>query len=175
MSERRALDLPNLLSWSRIALAAAFPFAREPIPQVALIVVAGASDFLDGWIARARHTASRWGALLDPITDRVFVVVAVVTYVALGGLTPGELAIMLIRDIATATGFLVARFVPSLRRVTFKARWLGKIATAGQLLVLLCVPLAPRFVWPLVLAVGAVSVAAVIDYTLALRRARDAA
>ena len=175
MSERSTLNLPNLLSWSRVALAAAFPFAHEPIPQVALIVVAGASDFLDGWIARARHTASRWGALLDPITDRVFVLVAVVTYVVIGALTPGELAIMLIRDIATATGFLVARFVPSLRRVTFKARWLGKFVTAGQLLVLLCIPLAPGAVRPLVLIVGALSVAAVVDYTVALWRARTPA
>ena len=172
MSDRRALNLPNLLSWSRVALAAAFPFARDPIPQVALIVVAGASDFLDGWIARARHTASRWGALLDPITDRIFVVVAVVTFLVLGALTPAELLILLIRDIATATGFVVARFVPSLRSVTFKARWLGKFATAGQLLVLLCIPLVPRAVWPQVLVVGAISVAAVIDYTLALWRAR---
>ena len=174
MSDRRALNLPNLLSWSRVALAAAFPFARDPVPQVALIVVAGASDFLDGWIARARHTASRWGALLDPITDRVFVLVAVVTYLVLGALTPAELLIMLIRDIATATGFVVARFVPSLQRVTFKARWLGKFATAGQLLVLLCIPLAPGAVWPVVLVVGAISVAAVIDYTMALWRARAA-
>ncbi|HEX2781620.1 MAG TPA: CDP-alcohol phosphatidyltransferase family protein [Gemmatimonadaceae bacterium] len=172
MGERSRLNLPNLLSLSRVALAMAFPFARDPVPQAALIVAAGASDFLDGWLARARHTASKWGALLDPITDRIFVVVAIATYVAVGALTVGQLVIMLIRDIMTAVGFVVARFVPSLQRVTFRARWLGKIVTTVQLIVLLAIPLAPVIVRPLVIVVGVLSVAAVIDYTIALWRAR---
>ena len=172
MREPSRFNLPNLLSLSRVALAAAFPFARAPLPQAVLIVAAGASDFLDGWIARARHTASKWGALLDPITDRIFVVVAIVTYVVVGALTTGELATMLIRDIATALGFVVARFVPSLQRVTFRARWLGKIVTTVQLAVLLAVPFVPRLVRPLVVVVGLLSVAAVVDYTIALWRAR---
>ena len=75
-------------------------------------------------------------------------------------------------DVMTATGFVVARFVPSLRGVTFKARWLGKIVTTLQLLVLLAVPFAPRYVRPLVIAVAVLSVAAVVDYALALWRAR---
>ena len=172
MRDGSRLNLPNLLSLSRVALAVAFPFARDPVPQAVLIVAAGASDFLDGWIARARHTASRWGALLDPVTDRIFVVVAIATYVAIGALTPAELLMMLIRDIMTATGFVVARFVPSLQRVPFKARWLGKIVTTLQLVVLLAVPFAPRWVHSLVIAIAVLSVAAVVDYTLALWRAR---
>ena len=174
-TDRRLLTLPNSLSMSRIAFAAIFPFTHRPIPQAVLIFLAAASDFLDGWIARARHTASKWGALLDPITDRVFVIVALATYVVIGALTTGEYFTMLIRDLATAIGFLVARVMPSLQRVTFKARWAGKITTAVQLLVLIAVPLAPTLVRPLVIAVGVLSVWAIIDYTLALQRARAAA
>jgi phosphatidylglycerophosphate synthase len=173
--QRRWLDLPNMLSMSRVALAVAFPFARTPLPQAVLIALAAASDFFDGWFARARHTASKWGALLDPITDRVFVIVALATYVFIGALTTGEYFTMIMRDLATAIGFLVARFVPSLKRVTFKARLAGKITTTVQLLVLLAVPLAPQLVRPLVIAVGVLSVWAIIDYTLALQRARAAA
>jgi phosphatidylglycerophosphate synthase len=174
-AERRLFSLPNTLSMSRIVLAALFPFTRTPIPQVVLIVLAGASDFLDGRIARARHTASKWGALLDPITDRVFVIVALATYIFMGALTTGEYFTMIARDLATALGFLVARFVPSLQRVTFKARMAGKITTAVQLLVLLAVPLAPTLVRPLVIAVGVLSAWAIIDYTIALQRARATA
>lgn len=174
-TDRRLLDLPNLLSMSRVVLAAIFPFARRPLSQAVLIGLAAISDFLDGWIARARHTASKWGALLDPITDRVFVIVALATYVFIGALTTGEYFTMIIRDLATAIGFLVARAVPSLQRVTFKARWAGKITTTVQLLVLLAVPLAPTLVRPLVIAVGVLSVWAIVDYTLALQRARAAA
>ena len=83
-------NLPNTLSLSRVALAVLFPFARTPTPQVVLIVLAAASDFFDGWLARARHTASRWGALLEPITDRVFVIVALATYLFIGAFTTGD-------------------------------------------------------------------------------------
>ena len=183
MAERTTTDsttgsrfnLPNTLSLSRIVLAVLFPFARTPAPQVVLIALAAASDFLDGWIARARHAASKWGALLDPITDRVFVIVALATYLFVGAFTTGEYFTMIARDLATAIGFLVARVVPSLQRVTFKARWAGKITTTVQLLVLLAVPLAPALVRPLVIAVGVLSVWAIIDYTIALQRARATA
>jgi phosphatidylglycerophosphate synthase len=174
-TDRRLMNLPNLLSMSRVVLAVIFPFARKPISQAVLIGLAAISDFLDGWIARARHTASKWGALLDPITDRVFVIVALATYVFIGALTTGEYFTMIMPHLATAIGFLVARAVPSLQRVTFKARWAGKITTTVQLLVLIAVPLAPTLVRPLVIAVGVLSVWAIIDYTLALQRARAAA
>jgi phosphatidylglycerophosphate synthase len=160
---------------SRVVLAIVFPFTHRPFVQAVLIGLAAVSDFLDGWIARARHTASKWGALLDPITDRIFVIVALATYVFIGALTTGEYFTMIMRDLATAIGFLVARAVPSLQRVTFKARMAGKITTTVQLLVLIAVPLAPTLVRPLVIVVGVLSVWAIIDYTVALQRARAAA
>jgi phosphatidylglycerophosphate synthase len=174
-TDRRLFDLPNMLSMSRVVLAIVFPFSRRPLMQALLIALAASSDFLDGWIARSRQAASKWGALLDPITDRVFVIVALATYVFIGALTTGEYFTMIIRDLATAIGFLVARAVPSLQRVTFRARMSGKITTAVQLLVLIAVPLAPTLVRPLVIAVGLLSVWAILDYTLALQRARAAA
>lgn len=173
-TDRRVFTLPNSLSMSRVVLAALFPFAHRPASQAVLIGLAALSDFLDGWIARARHTASKWGALLDPITDRVFVIVALATYLFVGALTSGEYFTMIARDLATATGFLVARAVPSLQRVTFKARMAGKITTAVQLLVLIAVPLAPALVRPLVIVVGVLSVWAIIDYSFAANRARQA-
>ena len=166
------LTVPNVLSLSRIALAAAFPFVRTTAGQASLVVVAGATDFLDGFIARARHADNKWGALLDPITDRIFVFTALATYLLVGQLTTGQYFILLARDLATAIGFLVARIIPWLRGVTFKARLTGKLVTTLQLIVLLAVPLAPTAVRTLVIVVGVLSVWSIIDYTLALWRAR---
>jgi len=166
------LTVPNMLSLSRVVLAAAFPFVRTSAWQATLVVLAGATDFLDGFIARARHADNKWGALLDPITDRVFVFTALATYLLVGQLTTGQYFILLARDLATAIGFLVARAVPWLRGVTFKARLTGKLVTTFQLIVLLAVPLVPSAVRPLVIVVGVLSVWSIIDYTLALWRAR---
>lgn len=166
------LTLPNVISLSRLVLAAAFVAAPDPRARVLLIVLASISDFLDGWMARRSGETTRWGALIDPIADRAFVFTAICVYLAEGAVTRGEFFTFLARDIATALGFLVARSVARLRPVEFKARMSGKIVTVFQLAMLLVVPLAPNLIRPVVLAVGVTAVISIVDYTLMLWRAR---
>ena len=67
------LTVPNLVSTSRVILAVGF-LAMEAVPvRLALIAVASLTDFLDGWIARRTKVVSRFGALIDPVADRFFV------------------------------------------------------------------------------------------------------
>ena len=73
--------LPNIISSSRVLLAAAFVAAGDANARLGLVGIAGLTDFLDGWIARKGRWTSRVGALIDPIADRVFVLVAVLTFV----------------------------------------------------------------------------------------------
>lgn len=174
MSRRRTLiRLPNLLSSSRFVLAAGFVLAGTTTVRIALIVAAAISDFLDGWLARRVDATSRWGALLDPIADRVFVLTAVGTFLFTGMLGTGAYFVLIMRDLATAVGFLVARVIPWLRPVVFKARLTGKLVTVLQLVTLAAVLVAPSLVPPLVIVVAIVSVASIADYTLALWRARE--
>jgi phosphatidylglycerophosphate synthase len=171
--DRAALfTLPNVVSMSRLVLAAGFVGARGAEERLALIGAASVTDFLDGWLARRRNAATRWGALIDPIADRVFVLAAVTAFLANGELTLAQYLILLSRDVMTAIGFLVARMVPWLRPVEFKARYLGKLVTVLQLATFVAVLVVPRVVAPLVTAVGVLSAAAIADYTLALWRAR---
>ena len=72
MPDAALLNLPNVISLSRIVLAVAFVAMPDPRARVTLIVLAAISDFLDGWLARHSGSASRWGALIDPIADRAF-------------------------------------------------------------------------------------------------------
>lgn len=168
------LVLLNTFSLSRLVLAVLFPLVDTNLERVALIVAAGLSDFLDGYIARHAHLTTRVGALVDPLADRAFVVTAFTTYLLEGSLSPLEYAVILVRDAATALGYLVARVVPSLRSVEFKARMPGKIVTTLQLAVLLAVPLLPTLVPLLVLAAALTSLFAVVDYTRYVLRARAA-
>ena len=175
VSSRNALGrLPNLLSCSRIVLAGGFIAAGSASARVGIIGAAAITDFLDGWLARRVHATSRWGALLDPIADRFFVLTVVGTF-AFGGLlsTPAYF-VLLLRDLATAVGFLVARAIPWLRPVEFKARMLGKVVTVLQLFTLAAVLCQPRLVPFLLAGVAMASVLAIADYTLALWRARAA-
>ncbi|MFN3523714.1 MAG: CDP-diacylglycerol--glycerol-3-phosphate 3-phosphatidyltransferase [Phenylobacterium sp.] len=97
--------LPNLLTSMRlilalfmfVALAAAaggVPWLSDrltPDAQFSLqrwafwaFVVAAVTDFFDGWLARKLHAESVWGAILDPIGDKVLVCGAVLGLMALG-------------------------------------------------------------------------------------------
>jgi CDP-diacylglycerol--glycerol-3-phosphate 3-phosphatidyltransferase len=173
MTRRRTLGtIPNLLSCSRLVLAAGFVAAHEPEARMGLIGAAAATDFLDGWLARRVRATSRWGALLDPIADRVFVLTVVCTFLFTGELSTGGYFILIMRDLATAVGFLVARTIPWLRPVQFKARALGKAVTVLQLLTLAAVLAYPRALPALLAAVAVTSLLSVGDYTLALWRAR---
>ena len=118
-------ELPNIISLSRIGLAALFIVLPDRSVRIALVLAAAGSDFLDGWLARRHHLASRWGALIDPIADRFFVFTAICALLFDGALTTAQYFTLLARDLATAAGFLVARAVPWLRTVTFQARWSG--------------------------------------------------
>jgi CDP-diacylglycerol--glycerol-3-phosphate 3-phosphatidyltransferase len=166
--------LPNLLSFSRLVLAAGFVAVGAVEARVGLIGVAAVTDFLDGWLARRVHATSRWGALLDPIADRVFVLTGVGTFLFTGALSTSAYFILISRDLATAIGFLVARIIPWLRPVEFKARILGKVVTVLQLLTLAAVLVAPQALPLLLGAVAMSSVLSIADYTLALWRARAA-
>lgn len=172
MERGALLSPPNLLSLSRFALAALFVIAQRPSVRLAVLVTASLTDLLDGWLARRMNRTSRWGALLDPVADRVFVLVALLVFVADGVFTVWEGAIFLARDLMTAIGFFVARRVSWLKPVTFQARMPGKVVTVLQLVTLYVAIVRPSMVSMLVIAVGMAAAVAIADYTLALWRAR---
>jgi phosphatidylglycerophosphate synthase len=172
MNRGTLFTLPNTLSLSRVVLALAFVLVSEPGERIALIAVAGFTDLIDGWLARRGKSESTAGALLDPIADRIFVLVAISTYLIEGQLTTGQYFIFLTRDLATAVGFLVAKVVPVLRPAVFRARMLGKIVTVVQLITLVAIILVPELTRVLVLTIGVISAASIVDYTIALWRGR---
>ena len=163
--------IPNLLSFSRVLLAILFIPAGYAA-RIILIFLAGATDFLDGWLARRTRTTTRWGALLDPVADRLFVLVAIVMYVLNGKLSVVESLLLLPRDIATALAFVVACLIPSFRIVEFKARFPGKIVTVLQLATLLAVAVGVRPLTPFIVAVAIASAIAIVDYGRAVLSAR---
>lgn len=152
----------------------AFGFiATSEVPtRLALIFVASLTDFLDGWIARRTKVTSRFGALLDAIADRFFVLSVVAAYLMGGQLLVWQAVAIMFRDVMSVIGFIVARNVSWLRPIPFMARPIGKVVTAFQLLVFLTVLLRPAWVNALVLVIAVLGVVATVDYTLMLWRER---
>jgi phosphatidylglycerophosphate synthase len=164
--------LPNVISFSRVVLAVAFVMAHRSETRFAVVVAAGLTDFLDGFIARHARVTSRWGALIDPFADRVFALVAVSTFLFEGQLSTVGYFVMISRDLMTAVGFLVARVVSWLKPVEFRARFSGKLVTVLQLLTFIALLRFPQWITIGLWLVGLASLYSIVDYTYALWRAR---
>lgn len=88
-------SLPNWLSGFRLIAAPCLPLCLILLPRpmadwtvFALVLVAGVTDWLDGWIARRFQLTTRLGAMLDSIADKVLVIIALAVLMALSGLNP---------------------------------------------------------------------------------------
>jgi phosphatidylglycerophosphate synthase len=125
--------LPNLISLSRLALAAAFVhWADRPWIAVTILCVAGISDWLDGWVAKRLGQQTALGVLLDPVCDRLFVVPVLVTLVVVYGLSPLRLAILAARDIVNTLGALVVWLRRPVTVDALRPRRSGKVVTSLQ-------------------------------------------
>ena len=170
VSMRRSdvLNPPNLISLSRLAMAGVFLGVRDADWRVAVVFTAMASDVLDGVIARVSRSTTKIGALIDPIADRIFMLVAFVAVTVDGLISPWQLGLLLVRDVMTVIGWFVARNVSWLKQITFQARWPGKGVTVLQFVTLLAALQAPRLVAGLAVACGILAIVATTDYTLML-------
>ncbi len=167
-------SLPNALTASRLVLAVAFPWL--PVPwRLAIIAWAAASDLVDGWLARRLNAASATGRILDPIADKAFVLVLVVTLVAEGTLDAWWAFGIAVRDIAVLAGVLAVLVQGKWRTArSMRPQRLGKITTAVQFAVLL-VLVARGSAWPWLLALTTLlSIAAAVDSAIAFLGSRPA-
>ncbi len=105
------INLPNLLTISRIAVIPVIvvlffiPDAWAAWTNVALYTLAGATDFLDGYLARSTGQISAFGRFLDSIADKLIVSVAlflVVAFDRLEGIWIIPAIVILMREILIA-------------------------------------------------------------------------
>jgi phosphatidylglycerophosphate synthase len=150
-------------------MAIVFAAAERVEVRVPVLALAAVSDLLDGWLAR-RFGPSRLGAVLDPVTDKIFMVTAFVMLALSGALAPVEVIGVLLRDILAPLGYLAS--VALGRPSAMPARAGGKAVTTGQSLTLLAWLLESPYLRPLAWATAAIGLYALADYgRLAVRRA----
>lgn len=164
--------LPNLLTLLRFLLVppvAWLILAEAYDSALLLFVLAGASDALDGFLARRFAWTSRLGALLDPLADKLLLVVSCLC-LSWVGLIPGWLAlVVLARDMLIVAGAVCYRW--RVGSLTISPSRLGKLSTFLQTalvsVALLQASLLPAFAalrLPLIVLVVLGSLASAVDY-----------
>jgi phosphatidylglycerophosphate synthase len=159
--------LPNGLSLTRLVLGLALPWLPADW-RLGVVAVAALTDLFDGLTARWLHASSEAGRLLDPLADKVFVLVLVAVLISERAIGPGWAVAVVTRDLVVLAAAMVvlARNRPAdVRRM--RPRWLGKSATAAQFALLAVLVVGGHgWVWLLVLTAG-LSIAAAADYARA--------
>ena len=116
------LNIPNSLTLLRIFLVPFLvvvlltKFESREIVALAIFLIATATDFFDGWLARRRGEITTLGTLLDPIADKLLISAAFISLVEMR-LAPAwmvvvvvarEFAVTGLRSIASAEGIVIA-------------------------------------------------------------------
>ena len=125
----------------------------EPLRWAAILVfvVAGASDGLDGYVARHYHQTSKLGAILDAIADKALLLAALVTltFSDWGYRLPLWFPVLVVgRDLIVVAGSLALQYLNGVVHV--RPRWTGKIATFFTICAIVWVMLQFHFIDPLV-------------------------
>jgi cardiolipin synthase len=130
------VTIPNAISFGRLVLmpVAAWLLATGSwAAGLVLTAVLGATDWVDGWLARRTGTVTRLGQLLDPLADRLLIASVAVALLVRGVLPWLAVVLLIGRDVLLLSGFglLAGRGVRPPDVI-----WLGK-ATTFMLLVAL--------------------------------------
>lgn len=156
-----AFSAADVLTVIRVPLAVAFVAWPDPVGRLLVLAGAAVTDLLDGRVAR-RFGASRLGAFLDPVADKLFVGAAFLVVLLSGALTPLEIIGVLLRDLLAAVAFVVT--LVSGRPSAIQARLGGKVVTVGQLVTLLLFLVDSPYLRPMAWATAAVGLYAIWDY-----------
>ena len=122
--------ISNILSVSRIVIlvpVVALILKQESgyrLTVLILMLVAAATDFLDGFIARAMNQVTDFGKLLDPIADKICIVTVAVALVLAGDVPLWYAALVVLRDLLIVVG---SSLIVTKRKVVVQSVWAGKI------------------------------------------------
>ncbi len=134
----RIWTVPNVLSVARLGLLVLFLYllfvVDERVAATVVLAVTGATDFLDGFVARRLNQVTTLGKVLDPTADRIVLVVGVIA-IAVYGAVPVWLATLVLgRELVVSVTVIVLAAMGA-RRID--VLWLGKAGTFG---LMVCFP-----------------------------------
>ncbi len=148
---RLNVNLPNALTLLRIFLVPFLvvvlltKFEGREIVALAIFLLATATDFFDGWLARRRGEITTLGALLDPIADKLLISAAFISLVEVG-LAPAWMVVVVVGREFAVTGL---RSIAAGQGILISASGWGKAKMASQITAVSLLILSERYEWVL--------------------------
>ena len=140
------MNLPNKLTVLRFVLTALFlwalfsPLRYNNTLALVLFSLAGATDFLDGWLARRHRLVTNFGVLMDPLADKIMTCSAFIAFVESTRLNPDApvkvaawMVIVIVARELTITGL---RLLAASKNIVLAAEYFGKHKTVSQIVAI---------------------------------------
>jgi len=132
--------IPNIVTILRLFLVGPLVFTmsmKEYKVALFLFIIAGLTDAVDGYLARRFHWISRFGAMVDPLADKLLMMSSFFVLAYLDQIPIWLLAIVLIRDAVIVTGGVCYHFL--IGQYEFKPRLLSRVNTFLQIILIVCI------------------------------------
>jgi len=130
----RVLTVPNAVTVVRLACIPLFVWvlfgAHRPVAAAVILAVLGATDWVDGYVARHFHQVSTVGKVLDPVADRALTATAVISTMVYGAVPLWFGLATLAREVLVSATVLVLAAMGAER---IDVLWVGKAGTFGLL------------------------------------------
>ena len=139
LNREEVLTLPNLISLARLGCIPWFAWlllANEDRVYAGLLLgILGATDWVDGWIARKFNQISELGKVLDPTADRLLLIVAVPVLIIDGSVPAWFAVAALVREVLVGGAALLLATLGA-RRID--VTWWGKTSTFAMMWAFPC-------------------------------------
>ncbi len=128
----RILTVPNVITLVRLACVPVFVWllfgAHHQTASAGLLAVLGATDWVDGFVARRWHQVSTLGKVLDPTADRVLVGTAVISVIVVGAVPLWFGLLTVVREVLVSAAVVLLAALGAQR---IDVLWVGKAGTFG--------------------------------------------
>lgn len=135
------MNLPNKLTFSRLALTVAFLaalFSEVSFSNTCALIlfcIASLTDYFDGKIARRDQLITNFGILMDPLADKILTCSAFIAFVGRGQMAAWMVVIIVARELAI-TGL---RLLGASKQIVLAAEGFGKHKTISQIVAIISV------------------------------------
>jgi len=127
------INIPNLLSFLRLALVPVFVWMllqQMFVAAIVILAISGMTDFLDGYLARKLNQITKLGKVLDPVADRLYIFATLLGLSATGMVPWWLTGLVILRDILMLFSLPI---LYSVGHKTLPVHYLGKASTFALL------------------------------------------
>lgn len=149
LNKKQIFTIPNLLSLFRILLIPVivwlYSVEKNYYAAIGVILLSGASDILDGWVARKFHMVSDFGKIIDPIADKLTQAALLLCLLSKYQLMWVVIGVFAVREVTMMIMGLV-----SIQKsdVVNSAQWYGKLNTVVLYSVMMALIVFPNIPVP---------------------------